>query len=519
MAFKQNNISAAERIEIGLQVLEYRKIYGFVTDLARKYSVSRWFIYFCFYFVLQFHREIDAPKKYQVQPAYVINKTLEEQALILYLDTKASISDIRHGIKNLTGEDISAGQISQILNKYGELVGQGESINIRLKFMSDEIFINNRPVLVTVEPGSGFILRLDLADKRDGETWGCCWLEIVDNETGRVERIVADQAKGIIGGIGLIFDDAEKLYQTDLFHVIVRLAYWIGVLERQSYSAINNEYEAARKFQNAKSENVLESRLEKYEAAKIESDKLVNLYDDFVYLFRELQNILMIMDMKTGDLRKKNEVIAEIDAILCLMEEEIDHEKIQEGVRYFRCHQDAVLRYFDDVEEADEELKKMIPDEFTRQILVLIYGYQSQSYTAYGQRKRYLKEQIDALKQMLDEYAGSEYAGSEYAGSEYAGEAEFERLYPSVEKRLSSIIRSSSMVENTNSRLRPFFDAARGQINQNRLNLIRFYLNHKVFQRGRRKGKTPAQMLYGKNAASEHWLSILQAKQTEKKTA
>ena len=151
----------------------------------------------------------------------------------------------------------------------------------------------------------------------------------------------------------------------------------------------------------------------------------------------------------------------------------------------------------------------MIPDEFVRQIFVLIFGCQSQSYTAYGKRKLFLKEQIDELKQML----------TEYPESEYAGETEFEQLYPLVEKQLSSIIRSSSMVENTNSRLRPFFDSARGQINQNRLNLIRFYLNHKDFERGRRKGKAPAQILYGKNAASEHWLSILQAKQTEKEAA
>ena len=85
-----------------------------------------------------------------------------------------------------------------------------------------------------------------------------------------------------------------------------------------------------------------------------------------------------------------------------------------------------------------------------------------------------------------------------------------------MEKQLFSIIRSSSMVENTNSRLRPFFDAARGQINQNRLNLIRFYLNHKVFERGRRKGKAPAQILYGKNRASENWLFKLYAIKTQK---
>lgn len=504
MAFKRNNISVADRIDIGLQVLNDKGIYGLVTDLARKYSVSRWFIYFCYYLVLGFHDQIENPTKYQIKSAYVINKILEEQVLILYLDTKASISDIQRAVKNLIGEDISAGQISQILNEYGGLVGQGEKISFRLKFISDEIFINGCPVLVTVEPISGYILRLDLADNRDQDTWGCCWLEIVDNETGNVERIVADQAKGIMGAIGLVFDDAEKLYQTDLFHVIVRLAYWIGVLERQAYAAINDQYEAERKFENAKSENVLEKRLNAYETAEHEAEKRINLYDDFVYLFRELQNILMIMDMKTGQLRNKDDVIATIDAIFLLMEDELDHEKIQEGVKYFRKHQDAALHYFDDVEQADETLKELIPDEAVREILVLIYGYQSQLYTAYGKRKAYLKEQIEQWTHLLIEYMNPEA---------------FERLYALVDTELSAIIRTSSMVENTNSRLRPFFNTARGQINQNRLNLIRFYLNHKIFKRGRRRGKSSYQILYGENSSEENWLSKLNANKQQKQVA
>ncbi len=40
MAFKRNKISTTERIESGLQVLQYKRIYGFVIDLARKYSVE-----------------------------------------------------------------------------------------------------------------------------------------------------------------------------------------------------------------------------------------------------------------------------------------------------------------------------------------------------------------------------------------------------------------------------------------------------------------------------------------------
>lgn len=95
-------------------------------------------------------------------------------------------------------------------------------------------------------------------------------------------------------------------------------------------------------------------------------------------------------------------------------------------------------------------------------------------------------------------------------------QAEYDRLSQLVEQTLSPIIRSSSMVENTNSRLRRFFDSARGQINQKRLNLIRFYLNHKPFERGRRQGKSPAQLFHGQEASHDHWLTMLQTKKAEK---
>ena len=136
-----------------------------------------------------------------------------------------------------------------------------------------------------------------------------------------------------------------------------------------------------------------------------------------------------------------------------------------------------------------------------RQCVFRLYAYQQQLYTAYGQRKRLLHAQKAALEQRL---------------SERLGEAEYRRVYHIVEQTLSSIFRSSSMVENTNSRLRRFFDSARNQINQARLNLIRFYLNHKLFERGRRRGKTASQLFHGDEALSEHWLSILLSKKAQK---
>jgi hypothetical protein len=73
---------------------------------------------------------------------------------------------------------------------------------------------------------------------------------------------------------------------------------------------------------------------------------------------------------------------------------------------------------------------------------------------------------------------------------------------------LNSTERTSSMIENFNSRLRPFFFLRR-EIGFDYLHLLRFYLNHTPFFRSEngRKNKTPAQLLTGK--AHRHWLEML----------
>ncbi len=97
MAFQRNHVSNAERIEIGLHVFRHKSMYGLVTNLARKYVVSRWFIYYCY---LQFLLLLDIQKERQetLKREYGCCQSLEEQVLSLYLDTEASISGIQLGL-------------------------------------------------------------------------------------------------------------------------------------------------------------------------------------------------------------------------------------------------------------------------------------------------------------------------------------------------------------------------------------------------------------------------------------
>ena len=74
---------------------------------------------------------------------------------------------------------------------------------------------------------------------------------------------------------------------------------------------------------------------------------------------------------------------------------------------------------------------------------------------------------------------------------------------------LEATHRCSSMVENFNSRLRPYLDEKK-EITQKTLNLGQFYLNHKPFMRSHHKhlvNKTPAEALTG--TAHKPWLEML----------
>ena len=88
-------------------------------------------------------------------------------------------------------------------------------------------------------------------------------------------------------------------------------------------------------------------------------------------------------------------------------------------------------------------------------------------------------------------------------------EYDFDEVEDAVLNALDTTERTSSMVENLHSRLRPYF-SLRQEIGYDYLELLRFYLNHTPFQRSEReerKDKTPTEILTGKSHS--HWLEML----------
>ena len=75
---------------------------------------------------------------------------------------------------------------------------------------------------------------------------------------------------------------------------------------------------------------------------------------------------------------------------------------------------------------------------------------------------------------------------------------------------LSAEVRSSSLLENVNSALRPLLATSRGQVRQETLDLFAYVHNHRRFVRGQRAGRSPWEILTGQGQEAS-WLEALLA--------
>ena len=85
----------------------------------------------------------------------------------------------------------------------------------------------------------------------------------------------------------------------------------------------------------------------------------------------------------------------------------------------------------------------------------------------------------------------------------------FHTLFDAVSRAMADTPRSSSLVENLNSRLRSYFTLRR-QLGGLYLDLLRFFLNHRRFMRSRhaaRQSKSPRELMTSQG--HPHWLTLL----------
>lgn len=211
--------------------------------------------------------------------------------MLLRLEGKCSLLSIAAIVTALAYHPNSVGYLSQCFQRYGEALPATLSMPSQklVFYLSDEIFALHSPMLVTIDAQSTTILNIQLASDRSADTWKAHFDALADHQFFRL-GMASDRGLGLVAGYQAACDMA--LWGADYFHEFRDLFTVLQQLERKAYTAIDKEYDAAKKFARAKSEANLAKRLERYEQAHRDCEQAMALYDQLTLLLQLLRDAL-----------------------------------------------------------------------------------------------------------------------------------------------------------------------------------------------------------------------------------
>src|SRR5918912_477972 len=285
---RRPDIDTVARVTIAVQAFLGLGVYGEITRIARFSQVSRLFVYKLLWQLLALYTlEVCDPLS-----AQAIRKEVDRYILLLRLEGHCSLEAISHILKQLGLPFSSIGSISQRLATYARALPKAALSGTQIIFLlCDEIFTLGQPILIAVEPRSLAMLKIELVENREAETWKQHWDALV--EAGLIEQqtVVSDQGPGLVKGCTLM----ELTHHPDLFHLLRALAMFGARFYRKALAAIAREYERGG-LEIGRSEPVINKRLASYEAAKAAADEKISRYDHFCYLWAELRKALELFN-------------------------------------------------------------------------------------------------------------------------------------------------------------------------------------------------------------------------------
>ncbi|MDQ7083685.1 MAG: hypothetical protein Q9M36_01605 [Sulfurovum sp.] len=217
----------------------------------------------------------------------------------------------------------------------------------------------------------------------------------------------------------------------------------------------------------------------------------IELYENFSYLYKYAIKQLNPFH-SNGEIRDANWARGEIETAIELMEL-LEHTKVNKEVKSIKKILPDLLDYFEQTKEAIKVCKALGVSNDAIKNLSLEWQWNKAVIKAKkSDRKRRAKEKRAIYAENSKQILGDTY----------------EDIKEKVFNELDNIIQASSIVENINSILRPYLDRARNQVTPEFLNLFAFYHNHRRYVQGKRKGKTPMEILTHKKQDKD-WIELL----------
>ena len=414
---------------------------------------------------------------------------LDSTIVLLRLAGNVSLSGISEILRTQGYANDSTGMISQRLTDFGARLPN--TLNLGkptvVFYLSDEIYASGLPILVTIDPVSTAILKIELSSNCQADTWKKHFQSIESNGIS-ARGLASDRGVGIVQGYQLFHDNL--VWCSDHFHEFRGLTKLLRTLESQAYEAITREAERFRVFNNARTESNLQKQLEAFEEAKVDCEKKMATYQYVEDVLELLFPALYFFDLNTGEHRQKTKVKAELLTLMDLLDQ-LELDKLQKETKAIRSHIDDICICYQQVEDIFQRLSQTIAKE-NLEMIGLAWQHDHQSHQHKGAHKKYHKSERDGWLEIVTPLLGKN------------ANALIERAF----EEFNGMVRTSSLIEMVNSLIRPYINECKGQISQEHLNLIMFYHNYHQYKSGKRKAKAPIELLM-KMKLEKNWLELL----------
>jgi hypothetical protein len=486
---RRPDLSAELRINITLQAILSAGVYGARTRLAKQHSISRTTLYNWLFVVTLALEQLFATDEVSAS-SYPL--TRDEAMLLLRLESNASIQSISDILTALGYSHVATGTMSTRLNKLGAAIADTLKPEkpLLLFWLSDELFANGYPILITMEPVSAAILRIELANDRKAVTWENHFRQIEANQIDS-SGLCSDRGSGIVGGYSTF--NRDLTWCSDHFHEFRSLQSLLSRVERKAYAAIEHEQEREQVFLNRRSEAALEKHLAQLEKAEADCVAAIERYDHLHSCLAMLFSSLYFFDLSSGKPRFAQPVKEELSILLDLLDE-CDLTTLRKETATVRSHLDEICACYQPLESLWSQLSSTIPEN-TLHYLALAWQHEHQSHQHKGKAAQIHRSEsrfwLEAAEALLPEDKA-------------------QTLIEQVFDAFNGLVRSSSLVEMVNSSLRPFLNACRGNVTQEQLNLFMFYFNHHRFHSGKRKERSPIGILTGTEPDKPWWKLLLE---------
>jgi len=453
-----------------------------ISDLAARHGVSRKFVY------QQTHKAraalddafSSATPDDEVLFELAVTKAWLRQVIVgLTLICRSSYRGVVEFLRDLLGVPVSVGCVHDVLEaatRQAGAINHGQDLSGIRVGLHDEIFQGATPVLAGVDAQSTYCYLLAAEQHRDADTWGVHLLDAAEQGL-RPDYTIADAGQGLRAGQQAAWGDTPC--HGDVFHIQRRCEGLANTLARLAKGATSRRQKLRAKIDRTSQGGPDDELATQLALARQTETQAHELARDIRTLTRWLSHDVLAL---AGPVLATRQVLFDFIVEELARRELGDARRIRPVRVALQNQRDTLLAFADvlDAKLADIAQAHAIAEPLVREACVL-HRLPSTS-SAYWQGWNRLRA-VTGCK--------------------------FRALSAAVSRAMAQTPRSSSLVENLNSRLRTYFTLRR-HLGGSYLDLLRFFLNHRRFMRSRRaerNGKSPRELMTGQG--HPHWLTLL----------